>query len=92
MGHVFLGPGAVATDGQRARRGWGPAAGDDADGAEIEVLRYLARGLSKKQIATTMHLSVKTVDRHTANLMNKLDIHDRVELTRYAIREGIAEP
>lgn len=59
---------------------------------EIEVLRYLARGLSKKQIATTMHLSVKTVDRHTANLMNKLDIHDRVELARYAIREGIAEP
>jgi len=59
---------------------------------EIEVLRYIARGMSKKQIAATMHLSVKTVDRHCANLMNKLDIHDRVELARYAIREGIAEP
>jgi DNA-binding NarL/FixJ family response regulator len=58
---------------------------------ELEVLRYLARGLSKKQIAGTMHLSVKTVDNHSASLMSKLDIHDRVELARFAIREGLAE-
>lgn len=58
---------------------------------EVEVLRYLARGLSKKQIAGTMHLSVKTVDNHSASLMGKLDIHDRVELARFAIREGLAE-
>lgn len=58
---------------------------------ELEVLRYLARGLSKKQIAGTMHLSVKTVDNHSASLMAKLDIHDRVELARFAIREGLAE-
>jgi DNA-binding NarL/FixJ family response regulator len=57
---------------------------------EVEVLRYVARGLSKKEVATTMHLSVKTVDRHCANLMTKLDIHDRVELARFAIREGLA--
>ena len=37
-----------------------------------------------------MHISVKTVDRHSANLMNKLDIHDRVELARFSIREGLA--
>ena len=55
---------------------------------EVEVLRYVARGLSKKEIANTMHLSVKTVDRHCANLMTKLDIHDRVGLARFAIREG----
>jgi len=58
---------------------------------EIEVLRYIAQGLSKKQIAGMMHISVKTVDRHSGNLMAKLDIHDRVELARFAIREGLTE-
>ena len=58
---------------------------------EVEILGYIARGLAKKQIAGTMHISVKTVDRHCANLMSKLDIHDRVELARFAIREGLAE-
>ncbi len=58
---------------------------------ELEVLRYVARGLPKKEIAVTMNLSVKTVSRHVENLMNKLQIHDRVELTRFAIREGLAE-
>ena len=58
---------------------------------EHEVLRYLARGMSKKEVARTMSLSPKTVENHTSNLMAKLDIHDRVELARYAIREGLAE-
>ncbi len=51
----------------------------------------LKEGMSKKEIAQTMTLSVKTIDTHSANLMNKLDIHDRVELARFAIREGLAE-
>ena len=58
---------------------------------ELEVLRYLARGLAKKEIAHIMRISVKTVDHHSSSLMGKLDIHDRVELARYAIREGLAE-
>lgn len=58
---------------------------------ELEVLRYIARGLPKKDIARVMHVSHKTVDNHTSRLMNKLAIHSRVELTRYAIREGLAE-
>lgn len=58
---------------------------------ELEILRYLARGMSKKEVAQTMSLSVKTVDNHCTNLMMKLDIHDRVELARFAIREGLAE-
>jgi len=57
---------------------------------ELEVLRYIAKGLAKKEIAETLHLSVKTVERHSDNLMRKLDIHDRVELARHAIREGLA--
>jgi DNA-binding NarL/FixJ family response regulator len=59
---------------------------------ELEVLRYIARGLSKKEIAATMHLSVSTIDAHTARLMNRLAIHDRVALALFAVREGLAEP
>lgn len=59
---------------------------------EVEVLQYLAQGLSKKEISSLMFVSAKTVDNHVTHIMNKLDIHDRVELTRFAIREGISEP
>ena len=56
---------------------------------EVEVLRLLADGHSKHEIAVLTHLSERTVNRHCTNLMSKLDIHDRVGLTRYAIREGL---
>ena len=59
---------------------------------EVEVLRHLARGLSTKEIASAMHISVKTVNSHKTHLMCKLGHHDRVELARYAFREGIATP
>lgn len=58
---------------------------------ELEVLSYLARGLSKKEVGKIMHLSVKTVEHHSSSVMRKLDIHDRVELARYAIREGLVQ-
>jgi DNA-binding NarL/FixJ family response regulator len=58
---------------------------------EREVLCYVARGLTKKDIADTMCVSVKTVDYHCTNVMDKLKIHDRVELARFAIREGMIE-
>ncbi len=57
---------------------------------EREVLQYIARGHSKKEIAGIMTVSVKTVDNHAFHLMNKLGIHNRVELARFAIREGLA--
>ena len=56
---------------------------------EVEVLKYIARGMTAKEIAQVMHLSHRTVDNHTTRIMNKLDIHSRVELTRFAIREGL---
>lgn len=59
---------------------------------ELEVLGYLARGMSKKAIANVIHVSTNTVGRHTTSLMSKLDIHDRVELALFAIREGIVVP
>lgn len=58
---------------------------------ELEVLRQIAQGMSKKEIARTMHIGVKTVEHHTCNLMGKLDIHDRVKLALFAIREGLVE-
>ncbi|HPB76798.1 MAG TPA: response regulator transcription factor [Chromatiaceae bacterium] len=59
---------------------------------EREVLTYLGKGLAKKEIARLMGLSVKTVDQHCTHLMLKLDIHDRVELALFAIREGLVRP
>ncbi|MCU0836269.1 MAG: response regulator transcription factor [Chromatiaceae bacterium] len=56
---------------------------------ERQVLGYLAQGLSKKEIARLDGASVKTVDHHCQHIMEKLDLHDRVELARYAIREGL---
>lgn len=54
-----------------------------------EVLKLAAEGLSTKEIAIQLDLSVKTVDTHRTNLMNQLDIHDLAGLVRYAIRTGI---
>ena len=56
---------------------------------EREVLKLLAEGLSVKEIATRLNLSVKTVDVHKTNLMKKIDVHDRTELIKYAIRQKL---
>lgn len=52
---------------------------------EFEVIKYLAEGLSKKEISTYIDRSVKTVEKHTQSIMDKLDIHDRVLLARWFI-------
>ncbi len=57
---------------------------------EREILGYVAVGMSKKEIAALVDLSVRTIDAHVRNIMSKLDMHDRVELARFAIREGFA--
>jgi len=59
---------------------------------ERELLRVLAKGQSLKEAASILGISYKTADKQKASLMAKLDIHDRVELARYAIREGLVEP
>jgi len=58
---------------------------------QLEVLRHLAVGQSVKEVARQMHLSEKSIDSHKYRIMNKLGIHDRVELARFAIREGLVE-
>ena len=58
-------------------------------GREREILKLLADGLSIKDIAARLGLSVKTVDVHKSNVMRKLDIHDRAALVKYAIRRKL---
>jgi DNA-binding NarL/FixJ family response regulator len=59
---------------------------------ETEVLRLVAKGLSYKQIAERLVLSHRTVQNHVQNTLNKLQLHNRVELVRYAIEQGIDQP
>ncbi|GAA2567969.1 MULTISPECIES: response regulator transcription factor [Streptomyces] len=59
---------------------------------EEEVLKLVAEGHSSKEIAELLFISVKTVQRHRENLLHKLGLRDRLDLTRYAIRAGLVEP
>ena len=58
---------------------------------ELEVLQLIAEGYANKQIAGELFISIKTVEKHRQQLMNKLDIHDVAGLTRYAIAKGVIE-
>ena len=59
---------------------------------ERQVLKLLADGMRPREIAQELSISVKTVEVHKQNLMNKLEIHTASELTRFAIREGLSTP
>ncbi len=59
---------------------------------EQQILRMIGRGMSRNEIAKVLFRSSKTVDAHQQSIMKKLKIHDRVDLVRYAIREGLVEP
>jgi DNA-binding NarL/FixJ family response regulator len=59
---------------------------------ELQVLKLIAEARSSKEIAAELVISIKTVERHRANILEKLGMSDRVELTRYAIRRGLVQP
>jgi DNA-binding NarL/FixJ family response regulator len=59
---------------------------------ELEILKLIAEAHSTREIADILVISPKTVERHRANILGKLGMRDRVELTRYAIRRGLIEP
>jgi DNA-binding NarL/FixJ family response regulator len=59
---------------------------------EQEVVKLIAEAHTNKEIAEILHLSEKTVESHRANVLQKLGMRDRVELVRYAIRQGLVEP
>ncbi|MFD2442956.1 response regulator [Bacillus sp. CGMCC 1.16607] len=58
---------------------------------EQEVLSYLAKGYSNKEISELLFVSVKTIEAHRANLMQKLKLHTRPELVKYALRNGLLD-
>jgi DNA-binding NarL/FixJ family response regulator len=94
-GESFLYPGAMTPlirDYLHAARNDQPLREDPLSSREQEVVKLIAEGYSSKQIGETLVISEKTVERHRANILEKLGMHDRVELTRYAIRRGLIEP
>jgi DNA-binding NarL/FixJ family response regulator len=94
-GEPFLYPPAVAAivrdylDG--LARGERPPQ-DPLTPRELEVVKLIAEGHTSEEIAAELVLSGKTVERHRANVLAKLGLRNRVELTRYAIRRGLVEP
>jgi DNA-binding NarL/FixJ family response regulator len=94
-GETFLHAGAVRALVRdfldRARDGEaGPP--DPLSPRELEVLKLVAEGHTSDEIAELLVISRKTVDRHRANILEKLGMRDRVDLTRYAIRRGLITP
>jgi DNA-binding NarL/FixJ family response regulator len=65
---------------------------DPLSARELEVLKLIAEAFTSDQIARELTISRRTVDRHRENILAKLGMRDRVELTRYAIRRGLIDP
>jgi DNA-binding NarL/FixJ family response regulator len=74
-----------------ARAGTGPRKRPPLTRRETEVLQLIAEGKANKETADELGISIKTVEKHRANLMRKLNIHETAGLTRYAICTGIIE-
>ncbi|MCW5253359.1 MULTISPECIES: response regulator [unclassified Streptomyces] len=93
----FIYPGAeralVRSYLERLHRGdGGPLPERPITEREEEILKLVAEGHTSKEIGELLFISAKTVERHRANLLQKLGVRDRLELTRYAIRAGLIEP
>jgi DNA-binding NarL/FixJ family response regulator len=92
-GEPFVYPKAVAAlIREYLERGPDAVPEDPLTPRESEVVKLIAEGLTSKEIGETLFISEKTVERHRANVLDKLGLRDRVALTRYAIRRGLVEP
>jgi DNA-binding NarL/FixJ family response regulator len=92
-GDSYLYPSAVTTlvRDYVERGGRGEEQFDVLTPRELEVLKLIAEAYTSKQIAEMLFISIKTVERHRQNILDKLGMRDRVELTRYAIRRGLIQ-
>jgi DNA-binding NarL/FixJ family response regulator len=93
-GVVFISPaasGSLIMDLLRGNVHTGSSAFSILTNREREILQSITEGKSTKEIASALSLSVKTIETHRTQLMDKLDIHSVAELTKYAIREEITE-
>jgi DNA-binding NarL/FixJ family response regulator len=92
-GQSFLYPSAVATLVRDfVERGRPEEQFDILTPRELQVLKLIAEAQTSDEIAAALVISAKTVDRHRANILEKLGMRNRVELTRYAIRRGLIQP
>jgi DNA-binding NarL/FixJ family response regulator len=92
-GDSFLYPSAITTlVRDYVERGGEDEHFDVLTPRELEVLKLIAEAYTSKEIATALFISIKTVERHRQNILDKLGMSDRVELTRYAIRRGLIQP
>jgi len=95
-GEAFLYPSvakAVVADYlKRLETGEGRETYDGLTDREKEILTLVAEGATNQEIAQKLFISVKTVQTHRAHIMEKLNLHDRTKLVRYAIRKGLIEP
>jgi DNA-binding NarL/FixJ family response regulator len=92
-GEPFVYPGAVkALIRDHLERVRGDGTDELLTPRELEIVKLVAEGYSTKEIAEALVISEKTVERHRANILDKLGMRDRVALTRYAIRRGLVEP
>jgi DNA-binding NarL/FixJ family response regulator len=94
-GEPFLYPSAIAVlirDYLDRARDGADAQPDPLTPRELEVLKLIAEAHTNEQIAALLNVSRKTVERHRENILAKLGMRDRVQLTRYAIRRGLVEP
>ena len=76
---------------QRVKRGEEKTSYEGLTGREREILMYIAEDKKNKEIADLLGISVRTVQAHRTNLMDKLGAHDRTELVKYAISKGIID-
>jgi DNA-binding NarL/FixJ family response regulator len=94
-GEPFLYPGAVRAlirDYLERARGGADVPEDPLTPREGEVVKLIAEGHSTKEIAEILTISENTVERHRANVLDKLGVRDRVALTLYAVRRGLVQP
>ena len=91
-GRAFLSDDAQRTLMDEWLENGSPQPDDRLTPRELEVVKLIAEAFTNRQIAATLKLSEKTVESHRANVLSKLDMRDRVELVRYAIRRGLVEP
>jgi DNA-binding NarL/FixJ family response regulator len=92
-GDSFLYPSAITTlIRDYVERGGEGGHFDILTPRELQVLKLIAEAHSSKEIAKALFISIKTVERHRQNILDKLGMRDRVELTRYAIRRGLTQP
>ena len=91
-GRTYLSPAIAHVLVRESIEQWSVSAepmGRGISSREREILQLVAEGRSSKEMAESLYVSVKTIETHRKQIMNKLNLHSIAELTKYAVREGV---